>query len=114
MERKRPRLIAGAVAAVAALSLAACGGLGSARVIGPGATTTSSPPPATGPTSNTAQPSTPSTTPPPSTTAPPTTTTAPGGVDPGTVAQIDAQLNALNAAMNQAQGDLSSPNPGDR
>lgn len=113
MERKRPRLIVGVAAAVVALSLAACGGLGSARVIGPGATTTSSPPPATGSTSSTAPASTPSTAPPPSTVAP-TTTTAPGGVDPGTVAQIDAQLNALNAAMNQAQGDLSSPNPGDR
>jgi hypothetical protein len=49
--------------------------------------------------------------------APTTTTTTPAGtsaVDPGTVAQIDAELNALNAALNQAQSDLTSPNRSDR
>ncbi len=112
MEHARSRYVVTGAMSAAALTLAACGAGGAAHVIGPGATTTSTPattgPPPTAPTTPTSA---------PVPVAPTTTTTTPAGtsaVDPGTVAQIDAELNALNAALNQAQSDLTSPNPSDR
>lgn len=117
MERIRSRLVVTGGMAAAALVLAACGSGGAAHVIGPGAASTPSTA-APSPSPSTAATTTaPPTTAPP-TTAPPITTTVPAAsgpaVDPGTVAQIDAELNALSASLSQAQRDLSSPNPGDR
>jgi hypothetical protein len=99
----------------AALLLGACS-TGSAHVIGPPPTASTTVPttaPTTTPTTGAPVPTTAPVTVPSGGISPSGGSAASGALSPSTEAQINAELNQLNASLNEAQQDLSNPNQGD-